>query len=85
MAAILNFSKTLQKSHAHPQVARNVMLKFQKKVTTIFFSSLRPQKSVTRDRILARLKSFSPKRAVNKNASMYVHSKHLCTCMYIKR
>ena len=32
MAAILNFGSILKKSLAHPHVARNVMLKFQKKL-----------------------------------------------------
>ena len=31
--AILNFGSIFKKSHAHPHVSRNVMLKFQKKLT----------------------------------------------------
>ena len=57
MAAILNFSKTLQnhilkfgsifkKSLAHPHVTRNVMLKFQKKLTKNFFWVFMPTKKL---------------------------------------
>ena len=52
--AILNFGGISKKSLAHPHVARNVMLKFKKKLTGSF---LRPQGNRTPDRILAQLKS----------------------------
>ena len=37
LAAILKFGSIFKKSLAHPHVARNVMLKFQKKLTKQFF------------------------------------------------
>ena len=37
MAAILKFGSIFKKSLAHPHVARNVMLKFEKKLTKQFF------------------------------------------------
>ena len=43
--AILNFISIFKKSLAHPHVARNVMLKFQKKLTKQFFEFLAPQKN----------------------------------------
>ena len=36
MVAILNFGSIFKKSLAHPHVARNVMLKFQKKIKKYF-------------------------------------------------
>ena len=57
LAAILNFGGILKKSLAHPHVSGNVIFKSQKNLTTTFLHS---QKDVTRDEILAWLKSLSP-------------------------
>ena len=40
--AILNFGRILKKSLAHPHVPRNVMLKFQKKLTSSFCAHKKP-------------------------------------------
>ena len=56
MVAILNFGSIFKKSLAYPHVARNVMLKFQKKLTNSFLV-FAPTRKPDRDRILARLKS----------------------------
>ena len=48
MAAILNSGSICKKSLAHPHVAGNAMLKFQKDLTSSF-CFLRPQKNVTPD------------------------------------
>ena len=37
--AILNFGSIFKKSLAHPHVARNVMLTFQKQISKLFFKS----------------------------------------------
>ena len=55
----MNFGSIFKNSFAHSHVASNVMLKFQKKLTSSF-EFLRPQENVTPDRILARLKSPFP-------------------------
>ena len=49
--AILHFGSISQKSLAHPHVARNVMFKFQNKLTSSFFYFLRPQENVTPDAV----------------------------------
>ena len=44
--AILNVGSIFKKSLAHPNVARNVMLKFKKKLPKLIFSVFAPTKKM---------------------------------------
>ena len=79
MAAILNFGSISKKSLAYPHVARNVMLKFQKKITSIFLVFVPTRKRdagrQTPDRILARVKfPFPYGRGIQTKSCSYLEA-----------